>query len=437
MKRFALAIALPMLLVGPALAADPGQQAKALMKGYFDSYVADLRTITNIDSGTGDAEGSRKIAEFLKGKLEPMGAKVEFRSNARSTHVIARFKGEGRLKLLLMAHTDTVFLKGDAAKRPFRMDAQRRAYGPGVGDDKATVMQTVYAMQVLKDLDHRKYGEIVLYFDGEEETGSDLTEAIIKELSAKVDAVLVLDTARPNWGIVTKRKGRAEYEIKVSGRSGHAGNAAHHAASAVMELGYQLTKLHQLASPLPKDPGAFTRESLEQRGIKEHGQFVPANTINVGVIQTPNQKLNVIPDQAVAKLEVRCFETKEQERLDRAIRALAKQPTVGGTTVTVTGEMTGTPMEKTPAVQVLVDAYRDVVKREYGAEVIEYSAGGLTDGNISSPYAPTIDALGIENYDEHTDREWVDLNTVEPRTVALVGLIQELEGRLDLLKKAR
>lgn len=437
MKRLALAIALQLAVAAPVLAADPGAQAKQLMTRYFDAFVADLATITNIDSGTGDAEGSRKIAEFLKGKLEPMGAKVEFRANDRSTHVIARFRGEGKLKLLLMAHTDTVFSRGDAAKRPFRMDAQRRAYGPGVGDDKATVMQTVYAMQVLKDLDHRRYGEIVLYFDGEEETGSDLTDALIKELASQADAVLVLDTARPNWGIVTKRKGRAEYEIKVTGRSGHAGNAAQHSASAVMELGYQLTKLHQLASPLPKDPHAYTRESLAKRGIREHGQFVPANTINVGVIRTPNQKVNVIPDEAVARLEVRCFETRELERLDRTIRDLAKSPTVGGTTVTVTGQMTGTPMEKTPAVQVLVDTYRDVVKREYGAEIVEYAAGGLTDGNISSPYAPTIDALGIENYDEHTDREWVDLNTVEPRTVALVRLIQELEGKVGELKRRR
>ena len=127
---------------------------------------------------------------------------------------------------------DSLTLPGDAAKRPFRIDAQNHAWGPGVGDDKATCVQLVYAMKLMKDLGYRGYGELVLYFDAEEETGSAFGEQIIARLAKQADACLVMDTARPNWGIVAKRKGYATYQIDVKGLSGHAGNAPHHSASA-------------------------------------------------------------------------------------------------------------------------------------------------------------------------------------------------------------
>ena len=421
-----LSLALAAILALPLPAQAAAEELKSRMSGYFPAYVKDLETLTNIDSGTGNQEGSRRIAAFLRDRLTALGGTVSFRENDRGTHVIARFKGTGKLKLLLMAHTDTVFAPGEAAKRPFRMDARRRAFGPGVGDDKATVVQTLYAMQLLKDLDFKDYAEIVLYYDAEEETGSAMGEAIIKQLARASHVVFVLDTARPGWGVLAQRKGMATYEISVTGRSGHAGNAPHHSASAIMELAHQISGLYRLASPLPEDPARMTHEALAARGIQSRGQFIPENTINVGVIESSNRKTNVIPADARARLEVRAFSQDELVRLDTAIRELAAKPTVPGTTVTLEGGIVGAPMEKTPAVSRLIATYGEVVKRTYGAEIVEWRAGGLTDGNVSAPVAPTIDGLGVENYDEHTDREWVDLNTAEPRTVALVEFIREL-----------
>ena len=99
---------------------------------------------------------------------------------------------------------------------------------------------------------------------------------------------------------------------------------------------------------------------------------------------------------------------------------------VPGTKVIVTGGIKTGPMEKTPQAQKLVDLFRSVVKREYNADIVEWVSGGLTDGNRAAKYIPTIDALGVENYDEHTDHESVDLKTAVPRTVALVSFILKI-----------
>lgn len=401
-------------------------KVKDFLQNQFQNYVKDLETLTNIDSGNGDPEGTDRAAKFVAAKLVELGATVEYRTNERSMHLIARIKGKGTFRLLMIAHIDTVFKKGEAAKRPFRLDENNIAYGPGVGDDKATVIQTIYTMKTLKDLGFDAFGEIILYYNGEEEGGSPTAEQIVAELAPQADMAVLMDTARPGWGIVTQRKGSANYEIQITGTSGHAGNALHSSASAIMELGNQISRLYQLASPLPDNPHEYTREALKEKGIVDHGQFIPPNGINVGVIGSTNDRINVIPGDAFAKLNVRCYTVAEQERLDLAIKDLVNQTVVPGTKVTVSGRIHTGPMEKTPQVQKLVDIYKDIVRREYGAEVIEWVAGGLTDGNRTAKFIPTIDALGVENYEEHTDHEYVDLNTAVPRTVALVLLLAEV-----------
>jgi glutamate carboxypeptidase len=74
----------------------------------------------------------------------------------------------------------------------------------------------------------------------------------------------------------------------------------------------------------------------------------------------------------------------------------------------------------------MVDVYSKIVSEEFGGKVTEWVAGGLTDGNRTAKYIPTLDALGVENYDEHTDHESVDLKTAVPRTTAFALTLAEL-----------
>ncbi|HWR45061.1 M20/M25/M40 family metallo-hydrolase [Sporomusa sp.] len=433
MSKTVLAISLIFLFLFSSLAAaapatlDSGAVKQVVGSQYTD-FVKDLEKLVNIDSGTGTAEGSAQIANILKERLEPLGATVEFRPNSKGTHVIARLKGEGKLRVLLSPHTDTVFEPGEAAKRPFRMDDKGFAYGPGAGDCKASVTQMVYMIKSIKELGFKNFGELIVYFDAEEETGSDDEGAILEELSKQVDVAMIVDTARPDWGIATQRKGSAKYDIKVTGISGHAGNAPQASASAIMELGNQISMLYKLASPLPKDPQNYSADALKAKGISDHGQYIPDNSINVGVISTTNTKRNRIPDNAMAQIEVRCYTMAELQRLDKEIKAMATKTVVPGVKVTIEGGIGVNPMEKTPRVAKLIDMYKGIAKKEYGADVVEWVAGGITVGNDTAKHVPTIDALGVESdpMTEHTDRESVNLNSFVPRTVSLILFIDQM-----------
>ena len=295
---------------------------KKYLQDHYNDYVKDLEILTNIDSGNGDREGTEAANKFVAQHMEAMGATTEYRYNDRACHLISRLKGEGELTVLLVAHVDTVFNKGEAAKRPFRVDENGFAWGPGVGDDKATVMEVIYGLKALQEAGFKNFKEIIYYTNGEEEGGSKTAEEIVAELSQQSDFAIIMDVARPNWGIVTQRKSNAKYRVEVTGIGGHHGNASQHCANAIHQLAYTITEIHKLASPMPGAPEDFTAEALKARGIVDAGQFIPQNTVNVGVIGSTNDKISVIPGDAFCEVNIRCFSTAEQARIDEEIKAL-------------------------------------------------------------------------------------------------------------------
>lgn len=399
---------------------------KEYLQAHYEDYVKDLETLTNIDSGNGDLEGTTEANKFVAAKMEALGATTEFRYNDRACHLISRLKGDGKWTILLVAHVDTVFKKGEAARRPFTVDENNYAWGPGVGDDKATVVEVIYGLQALKEAGFKNYKEIIYYTNGEEEGGSKTAEEIVAELSQQSDFAIIMDVARPNWGIVTQRKGNAKYRVEVTGKGGHHGNASQECANAIHQLAYTITELHKLASPMPGNPEDFTAEALKARGIVDAGQFIPQNTVNVGVIGSTNDKISVIPGDAFCEVNIRCFTIEEQQRIDAEVKALENKIAIPGTKVSITGGIVTGPMQKTAQAQKMIDVYSRIVKEEFGGTVNEWVAGGLTDGNRTAKFVPTLDALGVENYDEHTDHESVDLNTAVPRTAAFALTLAEL-----------
>jgi glutamate carboxypeptidase len=87
------------------------------------------------------------------------------------------------------------------------------------------------------------------------------------------------------------------------------------------------------------------------------------------------------------------------------------------------------PMERTPAVAALV-AEAQGVARGLGFEVGEAATGGAGDANITAAAGlPTIDGLAPVGGDAHGPDEWLDLDSVVPRTALLAGLLARLGSR--------
>jgi glutamate carboxypeptidase len=80
------------------------------------------------------------------------------------------------------------------------------------------------------------------------------------------------------------------------------------------------------------------------------------------------------------------------------------------------------PMEKTPGNQKLWQLAQQAAS-ELGIEIEEGTAGGSSDGNLTSLYTPTLDGLGAVGDAAHAPGEFVYLDQMVERAALLAWLL--------------
>jgi glutamate carboxypeptidase len=378
--------------------ADP-QALLPLLQGRYQGAVARLEQLVNHDSGSFTPAGVNLVADLLERDLRSGGWQVERRAHrpgpdtpALGDALIGRRRGglsrsAGGRRLLLLAHMDTVFDEGEAAARPFRIEGGR-AYGPGVTDDKAGLVAGV-----------EDFESITMMFSPDEEIGSPFSKGIIKELAAEHDVAIGLEAARVNGDLVSARKGIAALEVRVTGRAVHAGVRPEKGASAALEAAHHTIALH---------------------GLNRRWQGV---TCNVGTVRAGTRP-NVVAGAAI--LELGATSTADFEWALAAVSEIVDRQTVEGTHSTVRLLHRHPPMERTAAVMALVEEAQRVA-RDLGFEVGHTATGGAGDANTTAAAGlPTIDGLAPVGGDAHGPGEWLDLDSVVPRTALLAGLLARL-----------
>ena len=96
------------------------QAARQGAEKYAPAQLELLRRFSEIDHGTGNVEGNRKVIEVMKEVFDSMDVDFSLvESTTGGHHVVARIKPEHSTgKIILNSHLDTVFKPGDAAAHP-------------------------------------------------------------------------------------------------------------------------------------------------------------------------------------------------------------------------------------------------------------------------------------------------------------------------------
>jgi glutamate carboxypeptidase len=395
---------------------DPRADPRALLpllQGRYRGAIEQLEQLVNQDSGSWSAVGVNRVADQVSAQLHADGWTVERRPHRPDRGeprlgdvLIGRRHGglapeQGGRRVLLLAHMDTVFDDGEAAARPFRI-VDGRAYGPGVIDDKAGLLAGIEAAQALcGEAGFDRFAEITMVCSPDEEIGSPFSKAVIRELAAEHDVAVGLEAARTNGDLVSARKGVAVLEVEIAGRAVHAGVRPERGASATLEAAGKTVALHALNSRWP--------------GV----------TCNVGVLRGGTRP-NVVAARARLQVDLRATSTAAFDRAMAAAEAIVSSSSVPGTTATLRVLHQHPPMERTPAVTILVLQAQEVA-RELGFEVGHTATGGAGDANTTAAAGvPTIDGLAPVGGDAHGPAEWLDLASVVPRTALLAGLLARL-----------
>lgn len=122
--------------------------------------------------------------------------------------------------------------------------------------------------------------------------------------------------------------------------------------------------------------------------------------------------------------------------LDQAIRAVAFRTSVAGTRIEVSGGVERGPMEKTAASARLVELAHGVAA-ELGFTFADIQTGGASDGNyIAALGTPTLDGMGPVGGHDHSPDEYLELESIVPRTAMLAGLIAAIaDHRAEILRR--
>jgi glutamate carboxypeptidase len=365
------------------------------------AFLEDLRLLSGIDCGTANKDGVDRVGAWVQDRCRANGWAVRVHPQHEAGDLVeATISGAGVGRLLLLAHMDTVYPDGVAAARPMRVEGDW-ILGPGTADMKAGLLAGIYALETLCALDRRPFGEVVLLFTSDEETGSAVSRSFIEDAAHRCDAGLVLEAARASGAIVAARKGVHEYMLTIQGRAAHAGVEPEKGRNALLEMAHQIVALQAL-----------------------NGQ-IPDVTVNAGVAHG-GTKVNVVPESATLEVEARAFDAEGLAAIDELIRAIAAAPVVPDTSVALTMRQGFPPMPRTAATERLAALARDIAAA-LGFDLEAVSTGGASDASlVAGVGVPVLDGLGPIGGDDHSPREWVALDSIAPRTALLAALIARI-----------
>lgn len=372
-----------------------------ILETKFDAYLDDLRTLVSIDSGSFDKAGVDAVNDWLENRLMKLGSHVKRYTQAEyGDDLLGTLLGKGKKRILLVGHSDTVFTAGTAAERPMTIQ-NNKILGPGTCDMKAGLLTGIYALEVLKEIGFDEFGSIsYLCVSDEEIGGARHSQALVQAESSDVDAVLTLEAARENGDIVSARKGLCWYTVEAFGKAAHAGVEPEKGCNAIVGLARQIITLDTL------------------NGLR------PGMTVNSGVIEG-GKAPNVVPDYAKARVDLRISSKDDIEVFEDKFREKLININEPGLRVTFRAEENSycPPMERTPAVTEL-EELAQMAARELGFEVTSASTGGISDANLAAAAGtPVLDGLGPIGGLDHSPDEYVELDSIVPRTALLVKLI--------------
>jgi len=372
------------------------QQALDWLAGQGQAMEALLQRIVDTDSNSYDKAGVDAIGALLAAELEADGILLTFMPvDDFGDVILAEVPGKAAKPVLLLGHRDTVFPKGTTSTRGYSRDAHR-AYGPGVADMKGGLVLNCFALKALKRAGELPYPVQVLY-TGDEEIGSGSARIHIEKAARGARAVLNTEPGRASGNVVSARKGGATLVIEVSGRAAHAGVNHADGASAIEALARKVIKLHALTD------------------------YTAGITTNVGLICGGTSSNTVAPG-ASARLDVRFIELKHWDRLFAQIQAIVDEEELVGTRAVLKEATTFFPMEARHSER-LLHLYQQNA-RALGFSVEGEFTGGCADSGFTASLGiPTLCGLGPVGGKVHTDHEYLELDTLVPRALALVATI--------------
>ena len=376
------------------------------LESQYEAMLGLLGRLVDTDSGSYDKDGVARAGALIRDHLEARGIPCEQIVQADGSvslkaTVPPREPGADAAHVLLLGHRDTVFPRGTAAKRPFRVEGNR-AYGPGVADMKAGLVMNAFVLEAFA-----RFGgaarPLVNLVTSDEEIASPASRPVIEAAARGARAVFNAEPGRPSGALVTGRKGAMFLTLEVTGRAAHSGGSHEQGISAIEELCRKVLDLHALTD------------------------YAGGTTANVGLIQG-GQSVNTVAPLATAEVDVRFRTIAAMGAAEAAIAAILENSYLAGTTTRITRKAAFLPLEQTAASRAVFEHYVACAAELGVSPGGEYTGGSADSGFTAAVGAPTLCGTGPLGEKAHSPDEVCHLDTLVPRAQALALAIARLPG---------
>ncbi|WP_394767466.1 M20/M25/M40 family metallo-hydrolase [Ferruginibacter sp.] len=366
-----------------------------------------LKESVNINSGSLNKTGVKKVGDLFARELTAMGFTVEWislpDSLKRAGHLVAQRKGKKGKKLFLIGHLDTVF-EPDMPANPFTILNDSTATGQGVNDMKGGDVLVIAALKALHKQGLLNDATITVYFTGDEENAGQpvaISRADFIYKAMQHDIALAFEGAVGLDKVATARRGASEWKLEVEARQAHSSNifgtagygSVYEAARIINQFREQLSNEQYLTF----NPALFLGGSDISYNDTTQKGFVSAKT-------------NIIAPRTVVMGDLR-FLTEEQKENARAAMQQIVAQHLAGTNATISFRDGIPSMPPTTGNEALVKIVNEVsMALQYG-EVKAGDPGSRGAGDISyvANYVDCLDGLGVSGNGAHAPGETINL----------------------------
>jgi glutamate carboxypeptidase len=214
------------------------QQVMAWIDAHMPQAIDMLKESVNINSGTLNIAGVKKVGALFAKEFEKAGFATEWvampDSIKRAGHLVASRRpgaaassnsspSKKGKRLFLIGHLDTVF-EPDMPANPFTMLNDSTATGQGVNDMKGGDVVVIMALQALEQAGLLKNTDITAYFTGDEEHAGyprEVTRADFINRAKQADIALAFEGASGLNSVATGRRGASGWRLDVKAKTGH------------------------------------------------------------------------------------------------------------------------------------------------------------------------------------------------------------------------
>ncbi len=386
-----------------------------------------LTRAVNINSGTMNLDGVRRVGRLFEPEFEALGFQVRWVDGAdwaRAGHLIAQREGRrGSPKVLLIGHLDTVFEADSPFQRFERLD-DSTAHGPGVIDMKGGDVILLLALGALEDAGVLGRLSIRVVLTGDEEKSGEPIERSRRDLFEAADwadvAIGFEDGAGDPRSALVSRRGASSWTLRTSGTAAHSSQIFRPdvGSGAIYEASRILAAFHDSLSGeayLTLSPGLMlggTTIGLESAGSRG----------------TAFGKTNVVAESTVVRGDLRALTLEQRARAEDAMRRIAARH-LPRTDATIEFEDDYPPLAPSAGNRRLLALY-DQASRDLGlgpVEAVDPSRAGAADISYTEGRVEmAIDGVGLMGSGGHTVQETADLRTLKSQAQRAAVVLERL-----------